>query len=144
MSAEKKEAKEEKPKKEVKAEKPKEAEKPKKEEKVEKPKETEKPKKEPEKPKKEPEKPKEKKGEKKKPVKESIHTVPLRKAFDKPQKKMSRAAIVEIKAYVIKHTRKPPKISENLNKAIWEKSKPPRKIKIKLIEEEEFATADLP
>ncbi len=89
------------------------------------------------------EKPKKEKEEKKV-LKESIHTVGLRKAFGKPRKKTKKAAIAEIRHYLAKHTRKTPKISEDVNKAVWEKSKPPRKLKIKIVEEEEFATAELP
>jgi ribosomal protein L31E len=83
------------------------------------------------------------KKEEKKILKESIHTVNLSKAMEASQKKKRNAAITELKRYIIKHTRKKPKISEKLNAAIWEKSKPPRAVKIKIAEEEEFATADL-
>ncbi|MCD4740714.1 hypothetical protein K8R43_06030 [archaeon] len=87
---------------------------------------------------------KEEKEEEKKILKESIHTVPLRKAFEKPQKKTRRAAINEIRSYLRKHTRKEPKIAESVNQTIWDKNKPPRKIKIKIVEEEAIATAELP
>lgn len=97
------------------------------------------------KPKKTEKKPAEKpKKEEKKPLKESVHTVPLRKAFDKPQLKMRRAAVRELQKYLVKHTRKEPKVSEEVNRKIWEKSKPPRKIKIKIVEDEKLATAEMP
>ena len=82
--------------------------------------------------------------EKKKPSKESIHVIPLRRAFDKPRTKMRKTAIAEIRKYIMKHTRKKPKISEEVSALIWKESKPPRKIKVRIIEEEETAIAQLP
>ncbi|MCD6414590.1 MAG: hypothetical protein J7L23_03090 [Candidatus Diapherotrites archaeon] len=93
---------------------------------------------EPEQPKKAKEQPKEK------PKKQSLHTIPLRRAFEKPSGKMRKAAITEIKRYIRKHTRKEPKVSEEVNSLVWEKSKPPRRIKVRIVEEGEFAVAELP
>lgn len=88
---------------------------------------------------------KEKTEEKKeKPSKESIHVIPLRRAFEKPRTKMRKTAIAEIRRYILKHTRKKPKISEEVSALIWKESKPPRRIRIRIIEEEETATAQLP
>jgi len=84
------------------------------------------------------------KVEKKKPTKESVHVIPLRRAFEKPRTKMRNTAIKVIRDYIVKHTRKKPKISEEVSELIWKESKPPRKIKVKIVEEEETAIAELP
>ena len=44
--------------------------------------------------------------EEKKFVKESIHTIPLKKAFDYPKTRRVKYAILEVKRYIQKHTRK--------------------------------------
>ncbi len=79
-------------------------------------------------------------------IKESIHTVPLRKAFAHPISKRANYALRELKVYIRKHTRKEPVISEPVNKAIWAKGihNPPRSIKVKIQEEEDRAIAVLP
>jgi len=77
-------------------------------------------------------------------LKESVHTISLGKAFDKPRKKRGKAAINIIRDYIYKHTRKRPEISEALNEKIWGGGyNPPRKVKVKIVEEEEKAVADL-
>ena len=91
---------------------------------------------------------KKKKEEKEEPkiLKETIHIVPLRKAYEKPYTQRAGEAVKLIIKYTEKNAKKPStKISDKLNKAIWKNGagNPPRKIKIKIIEEEEKATADL-
>jgi RNA polymerase primary sigma factor len=86
---------------------------------------------------------------KKKPVKETIHTIGLKKAFEAPEKKRGKAATKIIKNYIRKHTRKEPRVDPELNKSLWKRGpKPPRKIKVRIVEEktgdQETATAVLP
>ena len=91
------------------------------------------------------EKPKkgEEKEEEKKFLKESIHTIPLRKAFDHPRTSRAKYAAREIKRYIVKHTRKEPQLDPALNELLWKRGieKPPRKVKVKIQEEEKRATA---
>ena len=86
------------------------------------------------------------KDEKKPFLKESIHVIPLRNAFNHPKTKRAKYALREIKDYLRKHTRKEPVISDSVNKAIWAKGiqNPPRRIKVKIQEEEDRAIAVLP
>lgn len=86
-----------------------------------------------------------KEEEKPKILKESVHTIGLRDAWEKPRTKRARAAINTIKAYVRKHTRKEPFVSTALNKIVWARGiqHPPRRVKVKILEEEKRATADV-
>ena len=123
MAEEKKETKpkpkaEEKPKAEKKEEKPKvekkptaeKKEEPKKEDKAEQPKEASKEEKKPS--------PAKDEKEERKILKESVHTIPLRKAFDHPRTKRAKYAAREVKRYVEKHTRKPATLDPKLNEAL--------------------------
>jgi len=92
--------------------------------------------------------PKPKKGEKeeeKKFVRESVHTIGLRRAFDHPRTSRTKYAVREIKEYIVKHTRKEPFVDPSVNEALWAKGiqSPPRRIKVKIQEEEKKATAVL-
>ncbi|MCD6522994.1 MAG: 60S ribosomal protein L31 [Candidatus Diapherotrites archaeon] len=78
-------------------------------------------------------------------MKETVHTVNLSDAWEKPRTKRARAAVQIIKRYLKKHTRKENVlISEQLNRLIWKSGiqNPPRKVKIKILEEEEKAIAE--
>ena len=88
---------------------------------------------------------KEEKEEKPKFLKESVHIIPLRKAFDYPRTKRTKYAIREIKRYIVKHTRKEPVIDAPVNELIWERGikNSPRKLKVKIQEEEKRAIATL-
>ena len=90
-----------------------------------------------------------KKGEEKEEkniIKESLHTIPLRKAFDKPRTKRAQAAVAVIRAYISKHTRKEPAVDPKLNELLWNNGieNIPRRVKVKIQEEETKATATLP
>ncbi len=86
-----------------------------------------------------------KEEEKPKILKESVHTIGLRDAWEKPRTRRARAAINVIKAYVRKHTRKEPFVSTALNMTVWARGiqNPPRRVKVKILEEEKRATADV-
>ena len=81
--------------------------------------------------------------EEKKILKESVHTIPLRKAFDKPRKLRAKYAAREVKDYILKHTRKEPVVGPSVNEALWAKgiTSPPRRIKVRIQEEKDRATA---
>ncbi|MCK4327176.1 MAG: 60S ribosomal protein L31 [Candidatus Diapherotrites archaeon] len=83
--------------------------------------------------------------EEKKIVKESVHTISLRKAFDHPRTSRVRYAAREVRRYIKKHTRKEAFIDPSVNEALWNKGiqSPPRRIKVKIQEEEKRATAVL-
>ncbi len=83
--------------------------------------------------------------EEKKILKESVHTIPLRKAYDCPRTSRVKYAAREVKNYIRKHTRKEPVLDPSVNEALWSRGiqSPPRKIIVKIQEEETRATAVL-
>lgn len=89
-----------------------------------------------------------KKGEpapEKKFVRESVHTINLRNAFSKTRTARAFHAAQEIRSYIRKHTRKEPIIAPSVNELLWARGiqHPPRRIKVKIQEEEKRATAVL-
>ena len=88
---------------------------------------------------------KEDEEEEKKIIKESVHTINLRKAYEHPRTSRIKYAAREIKDYIRKHTRKEPFVGPDVNEALWAKGiqSPPRKIRVKIQEEEKRATAVL-
>jgi large subunit ribosomal protein L31e len=77
---------------------------------------------------------------------ERIYTIPLREAFDAPRPRRANKAVKVIREYVAKHTKaKEVKLDASLNEAVWEHSreKPPRKVKVKVVTEEDVAVASL-
>ena len=90
--------------------------------------------------------------EKKKGVKEKkepevkVYTIPLREAFLIPRKKRVKKALVIVRKYLTQHLKSESvKISKALNEALWVRGieKPPRKIRVKVSEEEGIYTADV-
>ena len=77
---------------------------------------------------------------------ERIYSIPLRKAFRKPQKKRVPYAIKIVKEFLLRHTKADEvKLGDKLNQCIWEKgiSKPPRKVKVKAIIDNNVAKVEL-
>lgn len=77
---------------------------------------------------------------------EKIFTVPLREAFDKPRTKRANIATNIVKDFLIRHMKSENvKIGDSINKAIWERGiqKPPRKIRIHALKEEEIVYSEL-
>lgn len=79
---------------------------------------------------------------------ERIYTIPLSGAFDAPRNKRVPKAVKIVKGFVSKHMKADGQrilISEALNKYLWRGSiqKPPRKMKVRVIKEEETITAYL-
>ena len=77
---------------------------------------------------------------------ERIYVIPLRLAYEKPRKKRARKAIKIIKSFVKKHMKvEEVKLSPALNDEIWKRGieKPPRKVEVKVVKEENIAFAML-
>jgi len=75
---------------------------------------------------------------------EKVFTIPLRKAFRKSEIRRKNYAISLIKEFLIRHTKAEElKLGSELNKAIWEKGKPPRRIRVKTIKEGSVVKAEL-
>ncbi len=76
---------------------------------------------------------------------EKIYTIPLKEAFKKTYKKRTPYAIRYVQDFLETHTKKNVKIGGHLNQEIWERGikKPPRKVKVKVILDGDFAKAEL-
>ncbi len=78
------------------------------------------------------------------PVEGQVFTIPLRKAFRKSEKKRKNYAISIIRSFLLRHTKADElKIGPELHKAVWEKGKPPRKVRIKAVREGPVIKAEL-
>ena len=79
---------------------------------------------------------------------ERIYTVPLGDAYDMPRNKRSPRAVKILKGFIARHMKLDGGkivLSNALNSYIWMKSiqKPPRKVKVRLIKEDETVRAYL-
>jgi len=77
---------------------------------------------------------------------EKIFTVPLREAFDKPRTRRAKYATNIVRNFLIRHMKSEDvKIGDSINKAIWKRGiqKPPRKVRIHALKEEEIVYAEL-
>lgn len=77
---------------------------------------------------------------------EKIYTVPLRRGFMKaPNYDRTRKAIVVLKEFLRKHTKKDVKIGRYLNLEMWKhgRKNPPPRIKVRVEEEKERVIAEL-
>ena len=95
---------------------------------------------------KEPKKEKEQKVKPQPKKEEKVYTIPLKDAIYVPRKKRLKKALVTMKAYFKQHLKSEDvKISAKLNDALWARGieKPPKRIKVKVTEEEGLFTADL-
>ncbi|MFH1789354.1 MAG: 50S ribosomal protein L31e [Candidatus Altiarchaeota archaeon] len=87
-----------------------------------------------------------KKTEEKKEPEAKVYTIPLRDAFNFPRKKRTEKAVKIVAAYLKRHLKSVNvKLSAKLNEALWARGieKPPRKIRVKVTEEEGVYTADV-
>ena len=74
-----------------------------------------------------------------------VYVVPLGKVYNIPRTVRSKAAVKMVKDYIKKHVKEEDvRISDGLNRKIWERGieKPPRKIKVKVSEEDGILTAE--
>lgn len=77
---------------------------------------------------------------------EKIFTIPLREAFDKERQKRARNASKIVRAFILRHMKSENiKIGKSINEAIWKRgiSKPPRKVRIHVLKEEDIVYAEL-
>ncbi|MEM5778401.1 MAG: 50S ribosomal protein L31e [Candidatus Aenigmatarchaeota archaeon] len=77
---------------------------------------------------------------------EKVFNIPLREAFEKPRTKRAKITLKIVKDFLIKHMKtKNIKIGKSINENIWGKGiqKPPRKIRIHAIKENDVAYAEL-
>lgn len=77
---------------------------------------------------------------------EKVFNIPLREAFEKPRTKRAKIALKIVKDFLIKHMKtKNVKIGKSINENIWERGiqKPPRKIRIHAVKENDVVYAEL-
>lgn len=77
---------------------------------------------------------------------EKIFTIPLKKIYEGPKTKRAKKAITAIRSYLTKHMKSENiKIGDALNRTIWARGiqKPPRKIRIHAIKENDIVYSDL-
>jgi len=77
---------------------------------------------------------------------EKIFTIPLRDAYDKPRTKRAKIATNIVKDFLIKHMKSEKiKIGKSINESIWKRGiqKPPRRIRIHAVKEEDIVYSEL-
>ena len=77
---------------------------------------------------------------------EKLYTIPLRDAFSSPRTKRTKKAVNVVRNYLKKHTKVDDvKIDTSLNEFLWEKGirKPPRRVKVRVVEEDGMLVAYL-
>ncbi len=77
---------------------------------------------------------------------EKIFTIPLREAYDKPRTKRAKIAVNIVKDFLIKHMKsKNVRLGKSINENIWSRSiqKPPRRIRVHVVKEEDIVYCEL-
>lgn len=76
---------------------------------------------------------------------EKVYTIPLSDVYSQPWSKRARKAVRMVKEFLQKHTKKEVKIASDVNNEIWSRGMkhPPRKIRVNVEIEDNFATARL-
>ena len=77
---------------------------------------------------------------------EKIFTIPLREAFDKPRTKRAKIATNIVRNFLIKHMKSENiKLGKSINEEIWKRGiqKPPRKVRIHAVKEEDVVYSEL-
>ena len=77
---------------------------------------------------------------------EKIFTIPLREAFEKERQKRARNASKIVREFLIRHMKSEKiKIGKSINEAIWKRGiyKPPRRLRVHAIKEEDIIYAEL-
>ncbi|MBN2251509.1 MAG: 50S ribosomal protein L31e [Candidatus Altiarchaeota archaeon] len=77
---------------------------------------------------------------------ERTYTIPLREAFQAPRTRRGNKAVKVVREFLTRHMKtKDVKLDASLNEALWARGreKPPRKVKVKVVKEEETAKASL-
>ena len=79
-----------------------------------------------------------------KPKEGKVFTIPLRKAFRKSKNRRKNYALSLIKEFLLRHTKADEvKLGSELNRFVWEKGKPPRRIRVKAVKEGPVTKAEL-
>lgn len=67
-----------------------------------------------------------------------VLTIPLVGAYSKRRTRRSQKAVKEIRSFLTKHLKKPFVLDPTLNDMVWDKGmqKPPRNIRVKIVEED--------
>ena len=77
---------------------------------------------------------------------EKIFTIPLREAFEKERTKRAKNASKIVREFLIRHMKvENIKIGKSINEAIWKRGiqKPPRKLRIHVLKEDDIVYAEL-
>jgi large subunit ribosomal protein L31e len=77
---------------------------------------------------------------------EKIFNIPLREAFEKERQKRARNASKIVRDFLIRHMKNENiKIGKSINEAIWKRgiNKPPRKVRVHVIKEEDVVYAEI-
>lgn len=77
---------------------------------------------------------------------EKIFTIPLRDAYDKPRTKRAKIAVNIVKNFLKKHMKSEKvNIGKSINEEVWKRSiqKPPRRVRVHAVKEEEIVYSEL-
>ena len=77
---------------------------------------------------------------------EKVFNIPLREIFDKKRNKRARNASIFVREFLIRHMKSDNvKLGKSINEAIWKRGiqKPPRKVRIHAVKEEDIVYAEL-
>jgi len=77
---------------------------------------------------------------------EKVFTIPLREAFEKERQKRARNASKIVREFLIRHMKSEKiKIGKSINEAIWKRGiyKPPRRLRVHAIKEENIVYAEI-
>ena len=77
---------------------------------------------------------------------EKIFTIPLREVFEEERNKRASNASKLVRTFLMKHTKtENVKLGKSINEAIWKRgiNKPPRKLRIHVIKEEDIVYAEM-
>ena len=74
-----------------------------------------------------------------------LYTIPLRDAFNVPRKRRARKAVKIVKEFLARHTKSEVKFDASLNEMLWSRGieKPPRRVRIKVVEKKGVKIAKL-
>lgn len=79
-------------------------------------------------------------------MEERIYTIPLREVFNAPRTRRANKAVKVVRDYLVRHMKaKEVKLDASVNEVLWARSreKPPRRIRVKAVKEDDVVTASL-
>lgn len=77
---------------------------------------------------------------------DTIYTIPLRDAYELPRPNRAKKAVRIVKEFLVRHTKSESvRLDPSVSQALWARGieKPPRRVKVKVTEEEGRLTATL-